>query len=457
MPCRWLSRLTHPPAPDTSASVPLSALSEPNGNDASSGPYAYRSPRVRARLAIAAVTAGAAGWILFLGLDIGGGVFPGALASIPAVNVSLNVVFVIGYLSILVNLIAVPAALGAWAHRCFANHWALASSDSRLSPGWSACGWFIPVVNLVVPYLVVQQTWSGSPPEQRPGTVVKAWWAAWTGNTLLFWLTFATAHRSFQIWIEIAELAALVAAAFLTIIVLHHLTDSQMAKHVELARSGARTSIPTPRIGGWVREWVTAGTRARWAIAAVTFALIGCALMLGTNLLFLVLTGASLTTAPFPVLVLWLSGFSILALGLLVAGPISVAMWMHRAYSNLPALDVHGLVWSPAWAAGSWFVPIANVVVPGLIVRELQRSVAADDPQRRLPVVLWLTAFALGSLLGPLTLLLGSNADLPSVLEDALQMISELLLLAAGVIFILLIRQITSGQAARAAGLKRRE
>jgi hypothetical protein len=63
-----------------------------------------------------------------------------------------------------------------------------------------------------------------------------------------------------------------------------------------------------------------------------------------------------------------------------VAGLISLSLivlwlvWQHRAQSNLRALGAVGLRYSPGWAVGWWFIPVAFWVVPYRTVRELWQA-----------------------------------------------------------------------------------
>ncbi|HXF57452.1 MAG TPA: DUF4328 domain-containing protein [Actinomycetota bacterium] len=68
------------------------------------------------------------------------------------------------------------------------------------------------------------------------------------------------------------------------------------------------------------------------------------------------------------------------ALALLAAG-LAWLLWQHRAHANLWALGVPGLRFSPGWAVGWWFVPLANLVMPYLAVRELRRASTARSPR----------------------------------------------------------------------------
>jgi len=63
-----------------------------------------------------------------------------------------------------------------------------------------------------------------------------------------------------------------------------------------------------------------------------------------------------------------------------VALPLGVAIAVHFAYlfqrwnANVRASGVPGLRFTPGWAAGSFFVPIANLLVPYLVACELWRA-----------------------------------------------------------------------------------
>jgi hypothetical protein len=61
----------------------------------------------------------------------------------------------------------------------------------------------------------------------------------------------------------------------------------------------------------------------------------------------------------------------------LVAGIIWL-VWQHRAHSNLRALGAAQLKYTPGWAVAWWLIPIANIVMPYLIVRELYKASNPD-------------------------------------------------------------------------------
>jgi len=52
-------------------------------------------------------------------------------------------------------------------------------------------------------------------------------------------------------------------------------------------------------------------------------------------------------------------------------------IWQFRAHTNLRALGAAQLKYTPGWAVAWWFIPIANIVMPYLTMRELYK---ASDP-----------------------------------------------------------------------------
>src|SRR5436309_745039 len=58
------------------------------------------------------------------------------------------------------------------------------------SPQYTPDGaWFIPVANLVIPYLVARELWRATDPP-APGILLAAWWAAWVLALVLFAANF---------------------------------------------------------------------------------------------------------------------------------------------------------------------------------------------------------------------------------------------------------------------------
>lgn len=56
-----------------------------------------------------------------------------------------------------------------------------------------------------------------------------------------------------------------------------------------------------------------------------------------------------------------------------IATVIIYSFWIHRAYRNLPALGNPVPSATPAWAVGSYFVPVVNFFIPYTIMAEIWR------------------------------------------------------------------------------------
>lgn len=73
-------------------------------------------------------------------------------------------------------------------------------------------------------------------------------------------------------------------------------------------------------------------------------------------------------------------GCAVAGLALFFAQAITIPLWIYRAWANLHAMRLPGLGYSPGWAAGSLFVPIAGLIVPFWAMRQLaNRSYGEEE------------------------------------------------------------------------------
>ena len=75
-----------------------------------------------------------------------------------------------------------------------------------------------------------------------------------------------------------------------------------------------------------------------------------------------------------------------------IATVVLWCMWQHRAQANAILLTTGGLEFTPGWAVGWWFIPIANLFKPFQTVRELWKASHGGDAWRTLrtwPVIGW--------------------------------------------------------------------
>jgi hypothetical protein len=130
-------------------------------------------------------------------------------------------------------------------------------------------------------------------------------------------------------------------------------------------------------------------------------------------------------------------------------------VWQHRGQRNLSRLGVRHLAFTPAWAVGWWFVPIANLWKPFQSVRELWRvsKTGVDDAlwagERTWPVIGWWWGVWLAS---NLTLRLSVSMDRQATIDDYISsdnvgLFREALSIAAAILAIVVVRSITRRQA----------
>ncbi|GGC00289.1 hypothetical protein GCM10011494_18570 [Novosphingobium endophyticum] len=86
-----------------------------------------------------------------------------------------------------------------------------------------------------------------------------------------------------------------------------------------------------------------------------------------------------------------------------VASVPPILAWFHKSLANLHDAGLSGLSVRPGWSVGSFFVPVANLFVPFLAMRELwNRSHGEDEWQAKASVseiTIWWTCYLAGTLL----------------------------------------------------------
>jgi hypothetical protein len=116
-----------------------------------------------------------------------------------------------------------------------------------------------------------------------------------------------------------------------------------------------------------------------------------------------------------------------LQLGSMIISFVLFLAWVYLASSNLPALGVAGLRYRPGWSVGWFLLPIANVFMPYLVIKELWQASSGgfgtDWRSKRIPLVpaaWWAVEVLFGMLhYGPLPVLFGKSSlarlnDFPS-------------------------------------------
>lgn len=146
------------------------------------------------------------------------------------------------------------------------NNEALGRQQPRLGPGWAIGGWFIPIANLVIPVLVMQDLWRGSDPsvprgDMRwkigPRSALVGWW--W-GLLLLSFVrvTFGGQDRERSRTVSdvrtnttfvLIGMAFTVAAAVLAILIVRRITARQeeCLRAQQQAWTGEHGGTPQPQ------------------------------------------------------------------------------------------------------------------------------------------------------------------------------------------------------------------
>ena len=73
-------------------------------------------------------------------------------------------------------------------HRAYRNLPALGGPPTSFGTAMAAAGWFLPIVNLLLPYLILREVWHRSRPGRERMVVLNVYWCAWVlgGGTGLF-------------------------------------------------------------------------------------------------------------------------------------------------------------------------------------------------------------------------------------------------------------------------------
>jgi len=123
----------------------------------------------------------------------------------------------------------------------------------------------------------------------------------------------------------------------------------------------------------------------------------------------------------------FVAGTSILLLTLMTALAVLVIVFLWRGSKNLEAKGRNGARLGPGWSIGAWFIPLANLVMPVLIVQDQWRgtdpAAGADNWRGRIRgsalVGWWWALWVVASVSSGLGGGLGSNDTLQEAVSDA--------------------------------------
>ena len=160
--------------------------------------------------------------------------------------------FLVAVATLLVFVSLVIAFL-VWLHRAARNLPALGNSKSKVeyTPGWAVGSFFVPFVNLVMPYKAVKEVWEKSDPSFRTGDdfmfaaqsssppLVLGWWIAWLVSNFLSNISWRLESRapdtgSFVTGVDIISDIGNIVAAVLAVMVVRDIDrrQAERARHV---------------------------------------------------------------------------------------------------------------------------------------------------------------------------------------------------------------------------------
>jgi hypothetical protein len=160
-------------------------------------------------------------------------------------------------LHVFIFLAFFPAAIAwlLWQFRVHSNLRPLGASDLKYSPGWAVAWWFIPIANIVLPYLTMRELWKASDPDAgssewraRPTTwVLGLWWAARLATNVLLQIAFVVSDPQSGVGSPTAEAGFFLAGdgvmvvwSLLAILLVRDIDRRQKGKH-QRAEAWARS------------------------------------------------------------------------------------------------------------------------------------------------------------------------------------------------------------------------
>lgn len=138
-----------------------------------------------------------------------------------------------------------------WFHRTYRNLLALGRTYTEFAPWWAAAGFYIPIANLWIPYLLAREAWIHSDPQEisaargdllppsRSAPLVGAWWLLFLGGQILSRVAAAVAQNltedlSAALWFQVTSSGLYATAAVCAALMLRGLERRQRERHARL-------------------------------------------------------------------------------------------------------------------------------------------------------------------------------------------------------------------------------
>lgn len=153
----------------------------------------------------------------------------------------------------LAGLVVGGLILLAWVNRT--NHACreLGATGMQFSPGWAVGYWFIPFVNLVRPYQVMQELWGQSDPDDASGFSTSPWIGWWWGTWLVSGFierigrgVFSESSNSIEALRSADQLSSFASVVQLISIALTIVVVARITRRLALRRD--RMAVPSARL-----------------------------------------------------------------------------------------------------------------------------------------------------------------------------------------------------------------
>lgn len=107
-----------------------------------------------------------------------------------------SIISVVGIVQTVIALLTVVSFL-LWFHNTYKNTISLSNQPLKFSPGWSIGGFFIPLLNLVIPYKVAKEIWYASKDDDYDFNLLNK--KPMVGFIMLWWLLFIFASGASRV------------------------------------------------------------------------------------------------------------------------------------------------------------------------------------------------------------------------------------------------------------------
>ena len=141
-----------------------------------------------------------------------------------------------------------------------------------------------------------------------------------------------------------------------------------------------------------------------------------------------------------------------------VIAAIAFITWLYLAMRNIKRWGITGLTWSPVWAIAGWLIPVANLVIPPLVVNAADKGSSAsvrggipESASTGLIWAWWLTLLFGGRLDRAASRLYPSASLVPTT--SVFSVFAAIGSVIAAIAAISLVRRITTAQVNRQASL----